>query len=41
MAIIDVNNTRIAKLGEYLETILEELNNNTFGNNKHIHVSGK
>ena len=27
MAIIDVNNTRIAKLGEYLETILEELNN--------------
>ena len=26
MAIIDVNNTRIAKLGEYLETILEELN---------------
>ena len=27
MAIIDVNNTRIAKLGEYLEPILEELNN--------------
>ena len=27
MAIIDVNNTRIAKLGKYLETILEELNN--------------
>ena len=26
MAIIDVNNTRIAKLGNYLETILEELN---------------
>ena len=26
MAIIDVNNTRIAKLREYLETILEELN---------------
>ena len=26
MAIIDVNNTRIAKLGEYLEPILEELN---------------
>lgn len=26
MAIIDVNNTRIAKLGVYLETILEELN---------------
>ena len=26
MAIIDVNDTRIAKLGEYLETILEELN---------------
>ena len=26
MAIIDVNNTRIAKLGKYLETILEELN---------------
>lgn len=25
--IIDVENTRIAKLGEYLETILEELNN--------------
>ena len=27
MAIIDVENTRIAKLGKYLETILEELNN--------------
>ena len=27
MAIIDVNNTRIAKLGVYLENILEELNN--------------
>lgn len=27
MVIIDVNNTRIAKLGEYLEPILEELNN--------------
>lgn len=27
MAIIDINNTRIAKLGKYLETILEELNN--------------
>lgn len=27
MAIIDVNDTRIAKLGEYLEPILEELNN--------------
>ena len=27
MAIIDVNDTRIAKLGKYLETILEELNN--------------
>ena len=26
MAIIDVENTRIAKLGNYLETILEELN---------------
>ena len=26
MAIIDVENTRIAKLGKYLETILEELN---------------
>ena len=26
MAIIDVNDTRIAKLGEYLEPILEELN---------------
>ena len=26
MAIIDVNNTRIAKLSNYLETILEELN---------------
>ena len=26
MAIIDVENTRIAKLGEYLESILEELN---------------
>ena len=25
--IVDVENTRIAKLGEYLETILEELNN--------------
>ena len=24
--IIDVENTRIAKLGKYLETILEELN---------------
>lgn len=26
MAIIDVENTRIAKIGKYLETILEELN---------------
>lgn len=26
MAIIDVENTRIAKLGKYLETILEQLN---------------
>ena len=39
--IIDIENTRIAKLGKYLETILEELNNNVFGNNKHIHIGGK